>query len=120
MTNTGSGEFILDPQLSYQIAQEIAFREEAIARATRAGYLPAIEQRGVDWTAVRDWMYRVQDPSFRWLNAEEQRDCQYIIVARNGAVVAGQHRILGGLMGGNPVPRRSVNLMNMELTCREW
>src|SRR5256885_1982908 len=75
---------------------------EAIRRAVQAGYLPYQWQRPVDWREVEWWATEVSRPGFRWLPVAEQVGSGYIIVAANGAIVSGQHRILGGLMGGNP------------------
>src|SRR5690242_1958200 len=88
-------------------SQKTCFAAEAIRRAENAGYFPAEGQREVDWEEVELWARRVQEPGFRWLSVHEQYGTGYIVLGANGAIASGQHRILGGLMGGNPVPESS-------------
>ena len=45
---------------------------------------------------------------FEWQTPEEQSGNGNIIVGDDGGIAAGQHRILGGLMSGNPVPYTSI------------
>jgi hypothetical protein len=99
-----------------------SFIEEAIKRAEAAGLYPADGQRAVDWEEVRIWADRVQQVGFQWLTADEQPPYGGgdIIVAANGAICSGQHRILGGLMGDNPVPETSISRLTVEVPKREW
>ena len=83
------------------------FINEAIRCAEAVGIFPAQAQRAVDWEAVRAWANRVRQPGFCW-QAGDGWNVDAIIVGPgpNGtrAIHSGQHRVLGGLMGGNPVP----------------
>lgn len=97
-----------------------AFIAEAIRRAEAAGYLPAEGQRAMDWTEVVWWARRVQEAGFRWLSADEQIGTAYIILGANGAIASGQHRILGGLMGGNPPPAASCTVLSVGLPTQPW
>jgi hypothetical protein len=36
------------------------------------------------------------------------------------AIASGQHRILGGLMGGNPVPAYSISTLTCPLPTQPW
>lgn len=96
-----------------------AFITEAIRRAEERGLYPADCQRPVDWRAVREWARRVREPGFRWLPVSEQRGAGFIIVGSNGAIASGQHRILGGLMGDNPVPEESITRIGA-IPARPW
>jgi hypothetical protein len=79
---------------------------EAIKRAEAHGLYRAIEQRPVDWSRVREWAKRCQQPGFQWDPNKSP------VVSRNGAVCDGQHRILGGLMGGNIPPYQRYGFDN--------
>ena|SRR5579871_5263984 len=98
------------------------FIDEAIRRAVDRGYYPAQGQRDVDWELVEEWSRRVQEDAFRWLREDEQP--KYgggdIIVSNNGAICSGQHRILGGLMGGKPVPDESISYLPGYIPTRSW
>jgi hypothetical protein len=85
--------------LACQDFSDEEFIAEAIRRAESEGLYRAVEQRPVDWERVREWARRCQQPGFLWKIDEDE-----IIVSANGAVCDGQHRVLGGLMGGNPPP----------------
>src|ERR1700710_2020164 len=96
------------------------FKVEAIRRAETAGYYPAAGQRSVDWEAVAAWVEFVQQPGFVWLKEAEMSGCGYIILGANLAIASGQHRILGGLMGNNPVPRESVSFLSCAIPIQPW
>jgi hypothetical protein len=96
------------------------FKAEAIRRALAAGYYPAAGQRELDWDAVAAWVEFVQQPGFLWLNENEMSGCGYIIVGANLAIASGQHRIIGGLMGNNPVPRASISFLSCALPIQPW
>jgi len=95
------------------------FIAEAIRRAEERGYFPADGQREVDWSAVREWARRVQQPGFRWRPVSAQSGCGFIIVGMNGAIASGQHRILGGLMGDHPVPEEAISRIG-SLPIQPW
>lgn len=96
------------------------FREEAIRRAQASGYFPALGQREVDWDCVEEWRNRVQQPGFVWLPENELDGCGFIIIGSNLAIASGQHRILGGLMGDNPVPKGSISMLTCPLPTQPW
>ena len=96
------------------------FKEEAIRCAEEAGYFPAAGQREVDWECVAAWSAFVRQSGFVWLRECELSGCGYIIIASNRAIASGQHRILGGLMGGNPVPEHSISMLSCPLPTRAW
>lgn len=98
----------------------MSFREEAIGRAEEAGYYPAEGQRPVDWNTVEDWANKVQEPGFSWKSEAEMRADEYIVVGENGAIASGQHRILGGLMGNNPVPEEAMTRIWVPLPVQPW
>ncbi len=95
---------------------------EAIRLAELAGYYPAGGQRPVDPEVVALWCRRVREEGFRWLSVAEHESysVDYIVVARNGAVCSGQHRILGGLVGGNPVPAASIERLDIDVEVQPW
>lgn len=99
------------------------FAQYATTRAEAAGYHPALWQRGIDWTAVRGWAIHVRNAGFAWAAAGEY-DTDAIVVgpAIGGgyAVHAGQHRILGGLAGGNPVPATSMTWVESADRIKNW
>ena len=95
-------------------------KAEAIQCAEVAGYFPAFGQRAVDWDCVAAWVERVRRPDFRWLPESELYDCGYIIVSSNLAIASGQHRILAGLLAGNPVPRSSMSFLTVSLKTQPW
>ena len=88
-------------------------------RAEDAGYRLGADQRDTNWGQVSDWEQRSSEPGFRWLSEEEQGP-NAIIVGEDGTIIAGQHRILGGLMSGNPVPRGSISWLPGEYPSRPW
>lgn len=96
------------------------FQAEAIRRAEAAGYYPAEGQREVDWETVEEWAERVRRAGFAWLCESEMSGCGYIILGRNRAIASGQHRILGGLMGDNPVPDESVSYLSCDIPVQPW
>jgi len=96
------------------------FKAEAIRCAEAAGYYPALGQREVDWDCVVAWMERVRQPGFVWLREADLSGCGYIILGSNKAIASGQHRILGGLMGGNPVPGHSISTLTCPLPTQPW
>ena len=96
------------------------FKAEAIRCAEAAGYYPALGQREVDWGCVAAWAGFVQQPGFVWLKESELADCGYIILSSNLAIASGQHRILGGLLGGNPVPIQSISMLTCPLPTQPW
>ncbi len=102
---------------------EEEFIVEAIRRAESAGYFPACTQRPVNWEAVRAWAIRVGQHGFYW-GSPDDRNLEAIIVGpgANGrmAIHAGQHRILGGLLGGNPVPMHCMTFLNVFDYTRGW
>jgi hypothetical protein len=99
---------------------ESQFKEDAIRCAEAAGYLPALGQRELDWDCVEAWSRLVQEPGFVWLRETDLSGCGFIIVGSNLAIASGQHRILGGLMGGNPVPAHSVSMLTCPLPTQPW
>ena len=99
---------------------EVHFKDKAIQCAIAAGYLPALGQRDVDWDSVAAWSDIVRDPGFVWLPETDLDGCAYIIVGMNMAIASGQHRILGGLLGGNPVPRQSISMLSCSLPTQQW
>ena len=96
------------------------FKADAIRCAEAAGYYPALGQRELDWECVVAWAELVRQPGFAWLKECDLSGCGYIIVGSNLAIASGQHRILGGLMGGNPVPERSISFLNCPLPTQAW
>jgi hypothetical protein len=96
------------------------FKAEAIRCAEAAGYLPAQGQRELDWECVAAWAERVRQPGFVWTRECDLSGCGFIIVGSNLAIASGQHRILGGLMGGNPVPPGSISLLTCSLPTQPW
>jgi hypothetical protein len=98
---------------------EAVYRDEAIRRARRSGYLPARLQRAVDWTIVRVWEARASLPDFAWHAAGDA----IIIGPASGsmrAIHAGQHRILGGLMAVRPVPNNCMTWIVVPDPGRSW
>lgn len=96
------------------------FKSEAIRRAECAGYYPALGQREVDWECVAEWADLVRRHDFVWLRESEMSGCGYIILGSNLAIASGQHRILGGLMGDNPVPEESISFLSCSLPTQPW
>lgn len=102
------------------------FIDEAISRAEDAGYRPADFQDNVKWDKVAEWTTKVQNPDFQWKSSAElaQIPGADIIVAPDGggwnSILNGQHRILGGLMGGNPVPQTSIDLKPWQYPSKPW
>ena len=97
-----------------------SFKEDAIQRAEDAGYYPAEGQRPINWDTVESWADKVQEPDFVWRTEAEQGPDGNIVVGENNAVASGQHRILGGFMGNNPVPEASVSRLNVPLPTQPW
>lgn len=101
----------------------INFQQEAMRRAAARGWFPAQLQREVDWFHVMAWAEQVQDANFVWLDTN-QGDVDGIIVSAgpNGtrAIHSGQHRILGGLMGGKEVPMSHMTVLEMTDPTRAW
>ena len=105
------------------LSADVTFIQEAIRRAEAAGYVPAQWQREVDWNAVRMWAQRAQAADFAWRpNAYDGDGAILIGPAAGGkvAVHAGQHRILGGLMAGNPVPAAVMTWISVPDRGRGW
>lgn len=98
----------------------MSFKEEAIRRAEDAGYYPAQGQRSVDWDTVESWAQKVQEPGFSWKLELEMGADECIIVGENNAVASGQHRILGGLAGNNPVPDEAITRLSVPLPTQSW
>lgn len=99
------------------------FEKEAIRRAAAAGFYPALVQRDVDWFQVLAWSERVQAPGFAWKPATRgEVDPILVGAGRDGrtAIHSGQHRILGGLMGGKPVPKELQETIGVLDPTREW
>lgn len=44
----------------------------------------------------------------------------YIVVGDNNAIASGQHRILGGLLGNNPVPKEAMTRLAVPLPVQPW
>ncbi len=99
---------------------DVHFKAEAIRCAEAAGYMPALGQREVDWDSVAAWAEMVRQPGFVWLRECELSGSGYIIVASNMAIASGQHRILAGLIGGNPVPSHSMSMLTCSLATQPW
>ncbi len=98
----------------------MSFREEAVRRAEDAGYYPAEGQRPVNWDIVEAWAAKAQELGFGWKIPDEMDDDEYIVVGENNAVASGQHRILGGLMGNNPVPEEAITRLPIPLPTQPW
>lgn len=98
----------------------MSFKEEAIQRAEDAGYYPAEGQRPINWDTVESWADKVQEPGFVWRTGAEIGADEYIVVGENNAVAFGQHRILGGLMGNNPVPEEAITRLMIPLPMQLW
>jgi hypothetical protein len=100
------------------------FIAEAVRRAEAAGLYPAELQRAVDWDAVIEWAERVRRPGFAWRRSDPWTADAIVVGPRKGGVGrvvhSGQHRILGGLMGGNPVPDTHVSRIGIEDAGRGW
>ena len=96
------------------------FKAEAIRCAEAAGYYPALGQREVDWDCVAAWAALVRQPGFVWLKECELSGCGYIILGSNLAIASGQHRILGGLLGGNPVLIHTISMLTCPLPTQPW
>lgn len=96
------------------------FIDDTIRQAQEAGIYPAEGQRPVDWPTVKEWADRCREPGFKWLPTNEQSGEGYIIVGKNKAVASGQHRILGGLAGRNPVPNDAIDEMSIDLPTQPW
>jgi hypothetical protein len=110
-----------------EAAFKAAFIAEAVRRAEAAGLFPAELQRAVDWDAVMAWAARVQEPGFAWRRSEPWSQDAIVVgeCTRGGragqrAVHSGQHRILGGLMGGNPVPETHLSVIGIRDAGRGW
>lgn len=99
------------------------FIAEAMARAEAAGYFPAQYQREVDWETARYWALVSSKQDFCWADADD-RSVGAIIVGPGPdgmrAIHSGQHRILGGLMSGNPVPMSSITWLSVPDPARPW
>lgn len=72
----------------------------------------------MDWGLAESWAQKVQEPEFSWKT--EMTTDGYIIVGANDAIAAGQHRILGGLMGNNPVPEEAITRLTIPLPTQPW
>ena len=87
------------------------------------GFFPALGQRALEIANVLDWAHRVCQPGFVWADANDVT-VQAILVGEGPdgttAIFAGQHRILGGLLGGNPVPESSLNRMRVSDRTQPW
>jgi hypothetical protein len=97
-----------------------SFREEAIRRAEEAGYYPAEGQRPINWDTVEDWAKKVQEPGFAWRSWAESGPDEFIILGENKAIASGLHRILGGLIGDNPVPEEALTHIRVPLPTQPW
>jgi hypothetical protein len=112
--------------MSVVICEQIIEAEliiEAIRRAESAGFFPACAQRAIDWEMVRAWAIRVRQHGFQWGRPDDQNlDAIIIGPGKNGglAIHAGQHRILGGLLGGNPVPLDCMTFLDVTDYTRGW
>jgi|GEM_PF-2092602 len=108
------------------IAAQIDFEQverEAIRRAEAAGYFPAQFQRPVDWAQVVAWAEYVRHPEFAWrTGGPYDRDAIVVGPGPDGrlAIHAGQHRLLGGLLGDRPVPREAICFLTVEDRTRGW
>jgi len=47
-------------------------------------------------------------------------DDEYIVIGENNAAASGQHRILGGLAGNNPVPEEAMTRLCVLLPTQPW
>lgn len=105
-------------------AEREKFIREAVRRAEEAGLYPARFQRPVDWDAVAFWATRAVLPGFAWRAAEPWSADAIVVGPRAGGrgrvVHSGQHRILGGLVAGNPVPESLVGHIGIEDAGRGW
>ena len=98
----------------------MSFREEAIRRAEAAGYYPAEGQRPINWDVAEAWAKKVQEPGFVWRTGAEIASDEFIVLGENNAIASGQHRILGGLMGDNPVPEEAIARIRVPLPTQLW
>jgi hypothetical protein len=102
----------------------LGFVEEAIEAGNNSGFRPSVDQRPVNFDTVQQWAEKVRDPNFVWKTAAEMGPEEHIIVAPDGeggyTILAGQHRILGGIMGGKPVPMSSMTVLSTPMPSRSW
>lgn len=98
----------------------MSFKEEAIQRAEEAGYYPAEGQRPIDWDVVKAWAEKVQELDFVWKAGADGGPDEFIILGESNAIASGQHRILGGLMGNNPVPEEASTRLKIPLPKQPW
>jgi len=99
------------------------FVTEAVRRAEEARLYPARFQRPVDWDLVVRWAAWVAEEGFAWRAAEPWSADAIVLGPRRtgGRVIhSGQHRLLGGLMGGNPVPEGFISRIGIEDAGRGW
>jgi hypothetical protein len=100
-----------------------AFVAEAVWRAEEARLYPARFQRPVDWDLVARWAAVVAEEGFQWRAAKPWSADAIVLGPRRtgGRVIhSGQHRILGGLMGGNRVPEAIIGRIGIEDPGRGW
>lgn len=95
-------------------------RKKLFAVQKGSVYHPAEGQRPVNWDQVESWANRVKEPDFAWKSESEMGSDEYIIVGENNAIASGQHRILGGLMGGNSVPEAATSRIGAPLPTQPW
>ena len=97
--------------------------EKAITMARTAGYFPARWQRPVNDSAVQLWANRAKEKGFTWEAGNHDTDAIVIGRIRGAdgfAIHAGQHRILGGLLAGNPVPWEIITIIGADDTGKVW
>jgi RHS repeat-associated protein len=87
---------------------------ETIEAAEAAGMRPASYQRPPNWEKVRKIAEKAKQPNFSWDEFEAGHPEEQIQVGPVGTdgwrpIYNGQHRILGGLMAGNPVPENLID-----------
>lgn len=96
---------------------------QAVALAEAEGFFPSRWQRNIDTEAVLAWAMRVQEDGFSWaLAGNYDTDAIIIGPAIGGgyAIHSGQHRILGGFLGGNPVPAEAMTWINADDYAKPW
>ncbi len=97
--------------------------DAAITQALGAGFVPARWQRELDWNTVTVWVERVQETNFTWREQDDYNTDAIVIgpaIGGGWAIHAGQHRILGGLLGGNPVPLTAMTVIETADPGKTW
>jgi len=99
------------------------FIQYVLTQAEAAGYYPARWQREIDWKAVWDWATRVRTTDFAWADRDNTEIGAIVVGPAFGggyAIHSGQHRILGGLAAGKPVPADSMTWVDLADRIKPW